>query len=125
MTYTKTHLLPMAATAALLLPLAAPTHAAEIRVQTRVVETSTDVTPLPTSTPGTMTVRACHSCTPQILRLDEMTLFNAGNESVTLQQLRAACGQATTLLAVSYDPKTKLIKQLFANCTVARTRTTR
>lgn len=116
---TRTKVRPLSAALLLAYLHCLPLAYADVEVLTQVLETSSDVTPLPRSVPSNMTLRACHSCPFQIARVDESTVFFAGDrQQVTLEQLLQACGTETIGYGVVYDHKTKAVKRLLTTCPI-------
>jgi hypothetical protein len=101
----------------------ASAQADDIVVQEIVLETASDVVPLPLGTPTTVVVKNCPSCTSVTLRMNDSTRFFAQQSAVTLPEMRKLCGSRVVGVLIGYEPRTLLVTRFMTSCEpTARTR---
>jgi len=93
---------------------------ADIRLLEQMIETSSDVVPLPSSIPSTFVVKLCPQCTSVTLRADESTRFFAGDVALPLNELRRVCGGGKVGVTLGYHPTTRVVTRVLTTCEAPR-----
>ncbi len=76
-------------------------------------ETTTLATAVPAERNGSLTVRACSTCPPRLVRIDASSRFLIGDSEVDHAQfVRFIASGGDRYLNVSYNPRTGLVKKL-------------
>lgn len=89
----------------------------------RPFETTSDLTRLPPSVPGTVTARGCSQCAVIALEVTAETTFLAGKDPVSAIELRSLATNKRNM-AIFYDPETKKALRIVVYGVTAPTRST-
>jgi hypothetical protein len=99
------------AMSALVVATSSSAEPADYTTSEQAFETTSDLTLLPTSIPGTVTARGCTQCEVIVLEVTSETRLLAGKDPVSGAELKKLAANNRNM-AIFYDPKTKKAKRI-------------